>query len=341
MYALACLAVSVNILVLIQQKPKLLFLVLSNILVLASDYLAYFIFPAELVYLIFFKRDFVKKWMIALVIAIFSGFWWLPIFVGQFNVGSIASSDLPSWKLINGAFDFKTLPLTFVKFIIGRISLADKTLYAAILIPVSSLFVYLILRGIKSADNLTRKLLLSWLIIPPLIATIISIFIPVYNYFRVLYVLPGFIILVSLGILSVKKLKYVFLGLVILIELFCTLVYLLNPQYQREDWRGLVDNLGDKRALILFESSGTLPPFDYYAKGGANARGALKDFPAKVDSDVVDSVEFEKDIYLVDYLIDISDPKRLVAKRLNDNGYKLIETKDFHGVGFVYHYVKE
>ena len=346
MYALATLAVSVNILVILKlvkgEKLNIFFLIASNIFVLMSDYIAYFIFPAQFIFLVSYKRNLLKKWFLALLTALAAGIWWLPTFLGQLDVGAVASANLPTWKFVAGGFDFKTIPLTFVKFIIGRISLADKVLYAGVLLPVCSIFVYLLYRGIRSADNLSRKLLISWIVIPPLIATIISIWIPVYNYFRVLFILPAFIISVALGIFFFKKkLQYIFLIAVFLIELICSLIYLFNPSFHREDWRGLVNFLETKKtSVILFESSGTLPPFDYYAKERLLAKGALKDFPAKDESDVIDLSELEKDIYLVDYLVEISDPNRLVAKKLDKLGYKQMDIKNFNGVGFVYHYVK-
>jgi len=316
--------------------------VISNLFILVSDYIAYFIFPAQFVFLLLFKKELIKKWLIALFSALLLGIWWLPTFLDQLNVGAVASANLPTWKFINGAFDFKTLPLTFVKFIIGRISLADKTLYAAVLLPLCSLFVFLLYKGVKSTDNLPKKFLTVLIIAPLFIATAISFVVPVYSYFRVLYILPLFLILVSLGIFSMKRLKYVFLGAVILIELFCSLIYLLNPGYQREDWRGVVNYLKSmKNSQVLFESSGILPPFDYYAKGELNAKGALKDFPARNENDVVDLSGVENDIYLIDYLVEISDPNRLVAKKLAELGYKQTGIQNFTGVGFVYHYVKE
>ncbi len=341
MYVMATLVVSVNILLLLKlvkgEKLNLLFLIFSNIVVLASDYLAYFIFPAQFVFLLLFKKELFKKWLIALASALLFGVWWLPIFLTQLDVGSVASANLPTWKFVNGAFDFKTLPLTFVKFIIGRISLADKLLYGLVLLPVCSLFTFLLYRGVKSINNFRSKLLIILIIIPLFIATTISFVAPIFSYFRVLYILPLFLILVSLGILSMKRLKNIFLLLVVLIELFCTLVYLYNPLYQREDWKGLVNFFRDKPGLVLFESSGTFPPFDYYNKERLNAKGALKNFPARNDiSDIIGT-----NIYLVDYLVQISDPDRLVAKKLENLGYKQTEIKNFTGVGFVYHYVKE
>lgn len=347
MYSLATLAVLINILLFIKlikrEKASTVFLILSNVLVLASDYIAYFIFPAQLIFLMVIrKKEIIKTWIIALICALTLGIWWLPVFLNQLNVGSVASANLPTWKFVLGAFDFKTLPLTYVKFIIGRISLADKFVYAAILLPVCTFFGYLLWRGFKSQSGLAQKLLMAWIFVPLILATAISFIVPVYNYFRVLYVLPAVIILLSLGILSFeKRKKYIFLSMVVLTELFCTSVYLLNPAYQREDWKGLVDFLKGKPALILFESSGTLPPFDYYNKGNINTRGALKDFPAKGDQDVAELEDLSKDIYLVDYLVEISDPNRLVAKKLVESGYKQTEIRDFTGVGFIYHYVKE
>lgn len=350
MYALATLAVSINFFLLIKlikkEKLSIIFLIFSNLLVLASDYVAYFIFPSQAFFLLFFKqKEFIKKWLLALSVATALGIWWIPTFLNQLDVGSLASSRLPAWKLIVGAFDPKAIPLTFVKFIIGRISLADKMVYAAVLLPISLLFLALCWRGIKFIGKLGRNLLITWISIPIILATLISLVIPIYSYFRLQFILPAFVILTSLGIISFKfKLRYTVLIIVVLIELFSSSIYLLNPAYQREDWRGLVNFLKLKvEATTLFESSGTLPPFDYYARGEINAKGALKDFPAK-DMDGVEDLEKplqgSKDIYLIEYLVEIADPQRLVEKSLDGLGYKKIETINFNGVGFVYHYIK-
>ncbi|MCL4416543.1 MAG: glycosyltransferase family 39 protein [Actinobacteria bacterium] len=351
MYSLATLAVVINILILIKivkkERVNLIFFILSNVLILLSDYVAYFIFPVEFIFLLLLKeKEFQKKWFIALVIALVLVSWWIPVFLSQLNVGAVASANLPAWKFIVGGFDFKTLPLTFVKFIIGRISLANKTIYYAILLPICSLFAYLLWNGIRKSNSFQKKLLITWIIIPPLIATLISLVVPVYNYFRVLFILPGFVILIAAGIFYFKnKLRVAFLVVVVLIEFICSLLYLFIPGYQREDWRGLVHSFQSiKPSIILFESSGTLPPFDYYAKGSLNAKGALKDFPAKDESSVSELeplLKNKREVYLIDYLVQISDPNRLVAGKLTSLGYKEENTKNFNGVGFVYHYIKE
>lgn len=350
MYALATLAVALNFFLFIKilknERVKFFHLVISNLLVLSSDYVAYLSFPSQLILLLLSGQwRLLKFWLKSVGIAILLGLWWLPVFLSQLNIGSVASSNLPAWKFIVGGFDVKTTPLTLVKFIIGRISLSDKTIYYLTLLPICSLFIYLILRSLISIRSSFRSLLLCWLLVPIVLATIISFVVPIYSYFRVLFTLPSFIILVALGILSYQsKLRYIFLGTVLFIQAFSSIAYLFNSNYQREDWRGLVNylKLVNNNALILFESSGTLPPFDYYGKNSLNAKGTLKDFPANDENDLVNFKSFpaSKDIYLVDYLVEITDPQRLVKEKIGNLGYKLSETKDFIGVGFVYHYVK-
>lgn len=350
MYALAVLAVAVNIFLLVKvvkgEKVNLIFLIFSNLFILLSDYVAYFIFPAQLTFLLLLRRkELIKKWIWGLVGAIALNTLWWPVFLRQLDTGAAVSSNLPTWKFVNGGFDFKTIPLTFIKIIIGRISLVNKIIYTALLIPVCSLFAYLLWSGIRKLEDNNKKLLLFWVVLPILIATIVSLIIPVYSYFRVLYIIPGFLILTAIGILSFNnKLKYLFLTAVILIELFCSLAYLLVPVNQREDWKGLVVFLKTiKPELILLESSGKFPVFEYYAQGTIDTKGALKDFPAKDETALEglgNLLKDKREVYLVDYLVEISDPNRLVAKKLVDLGYSQTEIKNFHGVGFVYHYVK-
>lgn len=350
MYSLATLAVVINILLFLKiakkEQVNPIFLILSNLLIFLSDYVAYFIFPAELIFLILLKdKNILKKWFIALIAGGVLISWWIPVFLSQLKAGAVASAKLPAWVFIVGGFDFKTIPLTFMKFIIGRISLADKTVYYGLLLPICVLFIFLLWRGVKALGNFQRKLIILWVVVPPLLATIISLVVPVYNYFRVLYILPGFILAIAAGIFYLKpKIRNSVLITVVFIEIICSLLYLFVPNNQREDWKGVVRFLqNSKPAVVLFESSGTLPPFDYYSKGAINAKGGLRDFPAKNSKDVADLeniLQKISEVYLVEYLVQISDPQRYLQKKLAELDFRETEIKNFHGVGFVYHYKK-
>lgn len=350
MYSFSTFAVLINFFLLIKllkkEKLNFIFLILSNYLVLMSDYVAYLIFPAQFILLLIFYRSRVKKWLISFAFSLLLSFWWLPIFIVQFDVGVTTASKMPVWRLVVGGFDIKAIPLTFVKFIIGRISLVDKFIYAIILIPITLLFSTLVIRGILFLRRVERNILIAWLFFPIILGALISFVIPIFSYFRFLFTLPSFIILVALGIISFRpKVKYILISLVILIYSISTLIYLFNPNFQRENWKGVVNFLKTKNnnLLVLFESNGVFPPFEYYAKGSIDASGALDNFPASSMQDLANLEEeliYRKDIYLIDYLVDISDPNRLVKEELEQSGYKITETHDFVGVGFLYHYVK-
>ena len=337
MYAFAALAVCLNMLTFINlikgDKDNLQnkgVYILSSILVLSSDYVAYLIFPAHLFFI-----------LISLVIASI----WLPVFLNQLQIGLSVSASVPAWKEVVGSFGLKPLILTYVKFIIGRIDHPNNLAYGLLFIIPGLSFLYLIWRGIKTTSKTNKQLLLVWLLVPVMSALLISLIIPIYSYFRLLFILPAFVILVSLGILSFKsQLRNALFFLVILVEIISTSFYLFNPFFQREDWKGLVGYLREKTdSEILFESTGVISPFAYYSNNEIQATYPLIKFPAENPSDVLDLkflLNNNKDVYLIDYLIDISDPKRLVRKSLLDLGYREVNIKNFNGVGFVYQFRK-
>lgn len=347
MYSFAAFAVTLNFFLFIKFLKKeysKVFLILSNLLIFLSDYLTYFIFPAQFIFLLITKKtQFIKTWLTVLIITIVSFIWWLPILVGQVNIGKVTALSVPGWKMVVGEAGIKPLILTYVKFIIGRISHPDHLTYTLLFLPVGFLFAFLIIQARKS-DYFAKTLLLSWIGIPIFLAWFISFVIPVYSYFRLLFVLPAFFILVALGILTFKtKMQYLILSLVILIEFISSGIYLVNPVFQREDWRGLVKYLKSKpsSSKILFESNGSFAPFDYYSGNEFKGRGALKNFPAKDLDDLGNLTDLGPSVYLIDYLVEISDPNKLVSAKLKESGYKQVDIKNFNGVGFVYHYIKQ
>lgn len=354
MYSLATLAVSVNMYFFIKLSKggenKLPYIILSNLFVLTSDYLAYLIFPAQIFLLFLRKKAYLLKyWLSGIVISLFGFLFWIPVFLSQIKIGSSAIEAMPIWKNVVGAFGLKTLGLTYIKFIIGRISYPDKYIYALSILPTVLLISFLIWNAYKKQKEKTISLGFL-LVIPIFLAQLISLVVPVYSYFRLLFILPLFIMIIVLGLESVGKLKKVFITLLILIELFYSSIYFINPLFQREDWRGVVNFFKlNKNPMVLLESTGMFPPYEYYSTNHLMTAklipgiGALKNMPARTDNDLKNLDQLlagVKDIYLMDYLVDINDPERLVKNELIKLGYKNVDTKDFSGVGFVYHYVK-
>lgn len=322
-------------------------LILGNLAVLLSDYLAYFIFPAQFLIILFQKKiQIIKKWLLSLVISFSFLIWWIPIFLSQVGIGIETSADIPGWKMVVGDFGIKSLILTYVKFIIGRISHPDNLIYVSLFLPVGLLFIFIIWQATNSSNKLSRIVIISWTGIPIILGWLFSLIVPVYSYFRMLFVLPAFVLLIALGILKFKsKVKYFLFISIATIEIISASFYLFNPKSHREDWKGLTSFLKTKQqnVKILFESNGSFAPFDYYADNQIKGRGALENFPAKSIEDLIDlktELNNISDIYLIDYLVEISDPQRLVTQSLDDLEYKLLDIKNFNGVGFVYHYTK-
>ena len=101
---------------------------LSTLLVLSSDYLAYFIFPAQFIIVILQKFP-LGKWLILTGLAFLSFSWWISIFLGQISNGLSTASAVPQWRQVVGSFGLKPLALNFVKFTVGRISHPNDLVY--------------------------------------------------------------------------------------------------------------------------------------------------------------------------------------------------------------------
>lgn len=320
-------------------------LVIGNALVVYSDYLVYLIFPAQLLYIIIWKRNILMRvivvWMFNLMIFVP----WLFIFPKQLSTGTIAATTLPGWASVVGGAGMEELALIPIKTIFGRISFENKTLYGIVAVAAVVMYGWIFF-NLKKLD-LASKVLICWIVIPVGLAFIISFFIPILSYFRMIFILPAFYLLLAKAIdnLSVHKVFWKLVVLIIcLISLLSLTVYYMNPKFQREDWRAAVkeiDELAQQNGVILFESNNLPLPFIYYSKNLSPALGGLTKIPAQNLDDAINLnqiIKTKKDIYLFEYLVDITDPDRNLEKKLNMDGYQKIDTLNFNGVGFIYLY---
>lgn len=315
-------------------------------MLLSSDYLAIFIIFTQLAFLVLTKRySFVKKWLLGFLISSAFLIWWVPLLIKQFQLGLTTAERVPGWKEVVGGFGLKPAILTYTKFIIGRVSIDNNLIYALVLLPTCSIFLFLLIKSFYTTSK-EKYILLSWLFVPTLITWLISAFLPIFSYFRMLFVLPAFLMLIALGAVTLKKAsRKIFIFLVLLIQITCTFIYLLSPNFHREDWKGLITFIEQQpnTKLVLLENTSPVSPINYYAENRQVYKGALKTFPAYNSNDIVD---LEKELqnvektYLVDYLVEISDPNRQVAKKLESLGFVNTNTYNFNGVGFVYEYAK-
>lgn len=363
MYSLAAFSVVFSFWALINfLKEKKYFGILyglSVLLILYSDYLVYFALISQFIYVVWLENNKLGNFI---KFGISGSILWLPwllIFPNQLKTGQIAAVSVPGWANVVGGANLKELGLLAVKSITGKISFDNNFIYGAVVLGPLAFCSYLFTKSLSpfnkgraffSNENKETKLLLLWIFLPVVFAFLISFFIPIFAYFRMIFILPGLALLFARGIDNIeKKFHEIIISAIILISLGFLFIYYSDPQFHREDWKGAmltIESEAPPYSLILFEDTNIpAPAVNYYFCDhgcNANAMPALKSFPAKSKEDVVDFEPKLKDgkVYLFQYLVEISDPKRFVAQKLESLGFKIENTYDFDGVGFVYEYSK-
>ncbi len=285
-----------------------------------TDYLPILILPVFWIYGIWTKQklSWWKKFIVSHNILIILGILWFPIFLKQINAGFAVTATSPAWVLVLGQFSIKEILLIPVKFMIGRVGFDNKILYGMVVSAVGLLYGFSFVKSFKFFVKL--KLIYLWLFVPIILALIISIKIPVLNYFRFLFVLPAFYLVAAHGIANLSKnWRKVFVVLLIGVNLVTAGLYLFNKRFQREDWRGVAMALDTNAAVVVFPTKSQQEALKYYGKEDRI-----------VDVDVLG--KGYKDVWLMRYAQPISDPEDKTRVKIEDLGYKKVNELDFNGV---------
>ena len=196
-----------------------------------------------------------------------------------------------NWDLVLGKANLKNLLMIPIKFTSGRISFYPKIVYYL----VAGIWVMVV------GSKLFRKNFWSYLLISTLIiGTVFSIFTPMLQYFRFLYLIP------VMG-LVIKKSRVVATGFLIF-----SLVYLLTPQMWREDWKSLSSDLGNR--VYMIESF--KDPVIYYKN-----QVTVDDIRGKIEGEMITVIPYGEVIHGIDH-------QQILGKA----GYQKIEEKSYRGV---------
>jgi len=310
------------------------FFFISSLLFFYTDYLPWLMVIPFNLWVFWQRKNLGKSWVIrwlviqlGLLVFLLP---WFPFLARQLAVGHAASQAAPLWGQTVGGFTFKALPLTFAKFIFGRISFDNKVIYGLVFLLSFSFFTLLILKNFTKLSK-ERVLLFLWLILPIILGWILSLFLPVYSYFRFLFVLPAMYILIAWGVELFKpsKTKIKIIIAVLIFSLASQIYFWLSPRFHREDWRGAVswieEKAGDTNSGTVFVTIYQTAPYNYYAP--------------KVPFYGPDGWQTEnlKQIFLMRYVQPIFDPKDLLRQEIEESGYRKVEEKDFNGVTIWYY----
>jgi len=290
-YSLVTLAVTASFWAL--KERRWLIYVLASLAAIYSHYLAWFIFPAQIFWV---NRSEIKRLLLAWLAIAIGYLPWLPVFLQQLAAGETVTGTV--WGGVIGGVSLKNILLIPVKFLIGRISLENNFIFAAVLALPLTLTGWFLWQGIKR-----QKLLAVWLIIPAVLIAAVSLFVPVLAYFRLLFILPAFYLL-----LVVKPTRSLLVGILVF-NLITTGIYLFNHKFHREDWRGLARSLTDQPVVII-------PAVD----------AALRYYQVQP----VDSLP-EENFWYIPYAEPIFDPELKFRRQAADAGFKETSVRHFRG----------
>lgn len=216
--------------------------------------------------------------------------------LGQQMINSkVVLAEVTNWTLALGKVTIKNLLLVPIKFSVGRISFYPKIVYWLI----SGIWT----TGIVVAGLMVAKKNKFWLTMvagPLFLGLVFSFFSPMMQYFRFLYLVPIMAIILS---------RSRFRAVIALGFGLFSVVYLVNPNFHREDWKSLSKELGKK--VYMIES--VADPVKYY-----QPKTEVADMRGKI---------IEKEIEVVPYAEEIHGFNH--AEELTKLGYKLIEEKSF------------
>lgn len=298
MYSFVTLLVTLTIYALVAKRWWLF--ALSLLAVLYTDYVPIFLLPV-----LFFATP--RKAFVYFFLPLIFFLPWGYVLVKQFLVAQASLSQSPEWGRVLGSFDLKALPLTIVKFIIGRISLDNKIVYGITMLVAAVGYGAALLRA-------RSRLLWAWFLVPLVIGLAVSTVVPLFSYFRFLFVLPAFILLLAGGAHKSKVLTL----FIIAVSLISLSVFNLQTNFQREDWRRTTEYINSHPGIVAMPSVAQNAPLLYYS----------------VNSPVVDSPEelTGERIYLLRYVQEIFDPQDQLRTTLEQKGYLRIDERHFNGI---------
>ena len=308
--------------------------------------MAPFLVLAHGIYIALFEKNSLKKWMISIGFMVVSFIPWIPQFIKQLNIGTGLVSALPGWGDAVSTPIVKILPLIFVKFIIGRITFDNKLVYGSISAILFTIFTYLTIKGCKKNIKMAKQLLVL-LIVPIISAFLVSIFLPILAPQRVLYVLPIFYLLISLGLNSIdnKQVKIGIIGIFLVISSYSNYQCVTNVRFQREQWRQavkFVESQGNSKSIAVFIFPEAFAPWKYYSRKIVPSIGVASKFVVNQQDlkQSFDRINKSDKVFLFHYLEDLTEPEKQVSKYLIDLGFIEIKKTDFPGVGFISIYEK-
>ncbi len=346
---LASAAFYVFLLTLEEKSHKVFVWILFSLSIAAlvfTDYIPIFLIPVfPLVGVVKrMSKSWWKKFILSAFPLVLLGTIWLPTFLFQSHSGRLFLQSLPGWSQVAGGATLKQAVLVWTKFVLGRISFEPKNIYYALVVLFSIPFLLALIKAWTKKE----KVIAVWLfmLVPLVLGFIASIFFPAFIYFRFIYVLPAFYLLVAWGIGHYKTTAgLILLAFVVAGNILGWFIYIKDPSQQREQWRqavSFIENRAKTSEIAIFENPEPFAPYRWYAKGTLEAKGATDSLLATPNTfrNTMLILAAKSGVYYFEYLHDLEDPGGFVKSAIFESGFKETSVFDFRGVGQITYFVK-
>lgn len=326
---------------LIYNKNLLLILLVS--LSLYTTYFTPFFLIALVIYILHSHKKSFLKALKPIILGSLLFLPWIYYFSKQLATGLSLTADLPGWNTAVSVPFPKALPLLLAKFFLGRITLDNKAVYAGVILLFGVIFFYLAAISFYKYKN---RIFHYLFFIPLLLSLAMTVFIPIFDPKRLLFLLPFFIYLIVLGLnYTPPKLKMTILVIIVSSHLYGLINYYTNPRFQREQWRqavSFIEKDAQSSDIALFVFPEPFAPVLWYKKTNLQMYPVTQKFVV-TNQDLARlerKLQGKQRIYHFQYLTDLTDPQKLVPKKLEALGFINSQTYDFPGVGFIYEYLR-
>ncbi|MBP9817191.1 glycosyltransferase family 39 protein [Candidatus Shapirobacteria bacterium] len=297
MYSMVTMWLTLAIYFLIKEKYWLVGLFFG--LAFGTFYGSVFLMVAVFIYLIVNKK-YKPAGIVTIVPLIFLLIIW-PLMSQQLQNSKVMLATVSGWSLVLGKVNLKNLLLIPMKFTSGRISFYPKIIYY-VLAGGWSIFVFF---KVLSAKFKVQSKIYSFLFWTTLaIGVVFSIFTPMFEYFRFLYLIP-------IMALAIGKNKLIAGGF-----LAWSLVYVLNPSFYREDWKSVVAELSKDQPVYMIKSFED--PVSYY---NLDLRYKTYDLRIEPKENRITVIPYGEEIHGVNHV-----------KLMEKQGYKMVDQKNYRGL---------
>ncbi len=263
---------------------------LFNLFVVLSFYSFYgsiFLITGFFIYFLYKKQY--QKFFLSFLIFLGSFLLITPLLYQQYLNSKNSLIEVRNWSLALGKANLKNFLLIPIKFSIGRISFYPKWLYWTLAVIWTSFLTGLLVFKKNKNQQLYQLFFLA--LFPLFLGFGISYFMPILQYFRFIYLIPIFCLIMAVKLRDINLKFFITLGFLVF-----SLVYLLNNSFHREDWKSLVNKLSKKDKIYVILSSSD--PIKYYDEN-------LKLYPleelSNATEDTITVIPYVSEIWGIDY----------------------------------------